>query len=47
MIRLGVLFPKHLNLNGDFGNVEVLARQLEWRGHEVQIVELIEPAQFS
>jgi CobQ-like glutamine amidotransferase family enzyme len=47
MIRLGVLFPKHLNLNGDFGNIEVLARQLEWRGHDVQIVEVLEPAQFS
>jgi CobQ-like glutamine amidotransferase family enzyme len=47
MIRLGILFPKHLNLNGDFGNVEVLARQFEWRGHEVQIVEVLEPAQFT
>ena len=32
MIRLGVLFPQHLNLNGDLGNAEVIAKQLEWRG---------------
>lgn len=38
MIRLGVLFPDHLNLNGDLGNVEVLARQFEWRGMGCEIV---------
>lgn len=32
MIRLGGLFPDHLNLNGDFGNLEVISKQLEWRG---------------
>jgi CobQ-like glutamine amidotransferase family enzyme len=32
MIRLGALFPDHLNLNGDLGNLEVIAKQLEWRG---------------
>ena len=47
MIRIGMLFPKHLNLNGDFGNIEVLARQFEWRGHEVQIVELTEVSNFN
>ena len=47
MIRLGMLFPKHLNLNGDFGNVEVLARQFEWRGHEVEIVELTDVESFT
>jgi CobQ-like glutamine amidotransferase family enzyme len=38
MIRLGVLFPEHLNLNGDYGNLEVIARQLEWRGMASEIV---------
>jgi len=47
MIRLGMLFPRHLNLNGDFGNVEVLARQFEWRGHEVEIVELTDVESFT
>lgn len=41
MIRLGVLFPDHLNLNGDLGNMEVISKQLDWRGiaHEVIRVE--------
>ena len=47
MIRLGMLFPKHLNLNGDFGNLEVLGRQLEWRGHDVEIVEITKPSDFA
>jgi hypothetical protein len=40
MIVLGVLFPKHLNLNGDLGNLEVLSKQLEWRGLAHDIVEV-------
>jgi CobQ-like glutamine amidotransferase family enzyme len=40
MIRLGVLFPDHLNLNGDFGNIEVLARQFEWRGMACDVVRV-------
>jgi CobQ-like glutamine amidotransferase family enzyme len=47
MIRLGVLFPKHLNLNGDSGNIEVLARQLEWRGHDVEIFEITRESDFE
>lgn len=40
MIRLGVFFPDHLNLNGDFGNIEVLARQFEWRGMACEVVRV-------
>lgn len=40
MIRLGVLFPEHLNLNGDYGNLEVISRQLEWRGMASEIVKV-------
>jgi lipid II isoglutaminyl synthase (glutamine-hydrolysing) len=32
MIRLAALFPDQLNLNGDQGNLEVLTKQLKWRG---------------
>ncbi len=32
MIHLVGLFPEHLNLNGDFGNLAVLQQQLTWRG---------------
>jgi len=40
MIRLGILFPDHLNLNGDSGNVEVISKQLQWRGIASEIVRL-------
>ncbi|MFM6939769.1 MAG: hypothetical protein ACKOUD_04025 [Rhodoluna sp.] len=32
MIRLGELFPGHLNLNGDLGNTQVIQQELAWRG---------------
>lgn len=38
MIKLGALFPEHLNLNGDIGNVDVIKKQLEWRGLSSDIV---------
>jgi CobQ-like glutamine amidotransferase family enzyme len=38
MIRLGTLFPDRLNLNGDQGNIDVIARQYEWRGMQCEIV---------
>lgn len=31
MIKLAGLFPEHLNLNGDFGNLQVVSQQLTWR----------------
>lgn len=37
MIKLVGLFPRHLNLNGDFGNLTVLSKQLEWRGVEFEV----------
>lgn len=40
MIRIGALFPQHLNLNGDLGNLEVLARQLQWRGLGCEILPI-------
>lgn len=40
MIRLGALFPDHLNLNGDLGNLEVIAKQLEWRGIDSETVAI-------
>lgn len=47
MIRLGGLFPKHLNLNGDFGNLEVIVKQLEWRGFTCEVVPVETAAQLS
>jgi CobQ-like glutamine amidotransferase family enzyme len=37
MIRLLELYPDHLNLNGDRGNLTVLQRRLEWAGVDVEI----------
>ncbi len=36
MIRLLELYPDHLNLNGDSGNLQVLERRLEWAGQAVE-----------
>ena len=40
MITLLQLFPDHLDLNGDAGNLKVLQRRLEWAGIEVKTVSL-------
>lgn len=37
MIRLLELYPEHLNLNGDRGNLVVLQRRLEWAAIDVQV----------
>lgn len=38
MIKLAGLFPDHLNLNGDFGNLQVLQRQLTWRAMQQEVI---------
>ena len=47
MIRLGALFPAHLNLNGDQGNLEVLSKQLVWRGVPCEVVGIETLADFD
>lgn len=37
MIRLLELYPEHLNLNGDRGNILVLQRRLQWAELEVEV----------
>jgi CobQ-like glutamine amidotransferase family enzyme len=37
MIRLLELYPDHLNLNGDRGNLLVLQRRLEWAALDVEV----------
>jgi CobQ-like glutamine amidotransferase family enzyme len=37
MIRLLELYPEHLNLNGDRGNLVVLQRRLEWAAINVKV----------
>jgi len=36
-IVVGHLFPDYLNIYADRGNMAVLARRAEWRGHELEV----------
>ena len=36
-IRVGHLYPDYLNIYADRGNIAVLARRAEWRGHRLKI----------
>jgi CobQ-like glutamine amidotransferase family enzyme len=44
MIRLLNLYPNHLNLNGDAGNLLILQRRAQWGGIAVEL-QTIEPGQ--
>ena len=46
MIQLVGLYPQHLNLNGDFGNLEVIAKQLQWRGIDRELVMVTRPEEL-
>ncbi len=37
MIKLSTFMPTYFNNNGDQGNIEVLAKQLEWRGVQYSV----------
>jgi CobQ-like glutamine amidotransferase family enzyme len=39
-LRIVHLYPRELGINGDVGNVLVLARRAEARGHEVDVVDV-------
>ncbi|MDX6505253.1 MAG: hypothetical protein QOE29_2378, partial [Gaiellaceae bacterium] len=36
-IRVGHLYPEYLNIYADRGNIAVLARRAELRGHELDV----------
>ena len=36
-LKFASLFPEHLDLNGDQGNIKVAIKRLEWCGHEASI----------
>ena len=38
-INLLQLYPKDMNIYGDWGNTLVLKRRLEWHGYGVQLLE--------
>ncbi len=39
-VRLGHLYPEHLNIYADRGNIAVFRRRLEWRGLALDVVEV-------
>ncbi len=39
-VRLGHLYPDHLNIYADRGNIAVFQRRLEWRGLTLEVVEV-------
>jgi CobQ-like glutamine amidotransferase family enzyme len=43
------LYPREMNIYGDFGNIVSLRKRLEWRGYDVTVrgVEVGEPFDFS
>jgi hypothetical protein len=46
-IVVGHLYPDYLNIYADRGNIAVLSRRAEWRGHELEVrsVSVSEPLQ--
>jgi CobQ-like glutamine amidotransferase family enzyme len=47
VIKLAALFPKHLNLNGDHGNLLVLQKRLQWSGVKAEIVPVTSTESLS
>lgn len=45
-VTLLQLYPKDMNIYGDWGNVLCLKRRLEWRGYEVNLIEYNPGDQF-
>ena len=47
VIKLAALFPNHLNLNGDLGNLLVIQKRLQWSGVAAEIVPVTSKASLS
>jgi CobQ-like glutamine amidotransferase family enzyme len=47
MIKLATFMPEYFNNNGDQGNIEVLSKQLQWRGSQHRVsTTVFEDADF-
>jgi CobQ-like glutamine amidotransferase family enzyme len=46
-LKLAILYPGHLNLNGDAANFDVLQRRLEWSGVNSEIHHIKKPANLE
>jgi len=47
VIKIAALFPKHLNLNGDHGNLLVIEKRLKWSGVTAEIVPVTSTERLS
>jgi len=43
ILKFAALYPKHLDLNGDHGNLLVLQKRLQWRGVQADIIPVVKP----
>lgn len=46
-LKLAALYPEHLDLNGDHGNLLVLQKRLAWRGVSSDIVSVTQPTDLE
>jgi CobQ-like glutamine amidotransferase family enzyme len=46
-LKLAALYPEHLDLNGDHGNLLVLQKRLAWRGTSSEIVSVTQPTDLE
>lgn len=46
-LKLAVLYPGHLNLNGDAANFDILQRRLEWSGVVSEIHRIEKPSELE
>ena len=42
-LKFAALYPKHLDLNGDHGNLLVLQKRLQWRGVQADVIPVVKP----
>ena len=47
VLKLAALFPKHLNLNGDHGNLLVVQRRLKWLGVAAEVIPVTNSTNLS
>ena len=47
VLKLAALFPKHLNLNGDHGNLLVVQRKLKWLGVAAEVIPVTNSTNLS
>lgn len=47
VLKLAALFPDHLNLNGDHGNLLVVQKRLQWSGFAAEIIPVTSTANLS